>query len=190
MLSHGDEIARTQQGNNNAYAQDNETSWVNWELDERRRQLLAFTRKCFGLRHSHAVLRRRHFFRGEPTVKDGAKDLAWIRSDGKEFTGRDWGNGNNRAIGMLIWGDATDETDDRGRPIVGETLLIIFNGGSEPTEFTLPQIDGGGIWTELVDTARRELHVVSTGCVEVAPNSLVMLRYGENRRMTEQAQSR
>jgi len=190
MLSHGDEIARTQKGNNNAYAQDNETTWVNWELDERRRQLLAFTRKCFGLRHSHAVLRRRHFFRGEPTVKDGAKDLAWIRSDGKEFTGRDWGNGNNRAIGMLIWGDATDETDDRGRPIVGETLLIIFNGGSEPTEFTLPQIDGGGIWTELVDTARRELHVVSTGCVEVAPNSLVMLRYGENRRMTEQAQSR
>src|SRR5215467_7576354 len=188
MFSHGDEIARTQKGNNNAYAQDDETTWVNWELDERRRQLLAFTRKCFGLRHSHAVLRRRHFFRGEPTVKDGAKDLAWIRSDGKEFTGRDWGNGNNRAIGMLIWGDATDETDDRGRPIVGETLLIIFNGGSEPTEFTLPQIDGGGIWTELVDTARRELRVVSTGCVEVAPNSLVMLRYGENRRMTEQAQ--
>src|SRR5262252_4113400 len=190
MLSHGDEIARTQKGNNNAYAQDNETTWVNWELDERRRQLLAFTRKCFGLRHSHAVLRRRHFFRGEPTVKDGAKDLAWIRSDGKEFTGRDWGNGNNRAIGMLIWGDATDETDDRGRPIVGETLFIILNGGSEPIEFTLPQINGGGIWTELVDTARRELHVISTGCVEVAANSLVMLRYGENRRMTQEAQSR
>src|SRR5207237_2731552 len=65
MLSHGDEVARTQRGNNNAYAQDNETSWMRWDIDERSQQLLAFTRKCFNLRHTHAVLRRRHFFRGE-----------------------------------------------------------------------------------------------------------------------------
>jgi glycogen operon protein len=190
MLSHGDEIARTQSGNNNAYAQDNETSWLDWNLDDRRRQLLAFTRKCLNLRHAHAVLRRRHFFRGEPTVKDGGKDLSWIRPDGREMTGRDWGDGSNQALGMLIWGDATDETDDRGRPIVGETLFLIFNGSPDAIQFMLPVVDGGGIWTELVDTAHRELHVVNTGCVEVGPSSLVMLRYGENRRMTEDSQRR
>ncbi len=183
MLSHGDEVARTQGGNNNAYAQDNETTWMNWELDDRRRQLLAFTRKCFNLRHSHAVLRRRHFFSGEPTVKDGAKDVSWIRSDGRELTGRDWGDSNNHVVGMLIWGDATDETDDRGRPIVGETLLLIFNGGADSVPFTLPTVEGDGIWTELVDTAHRELHVIDSGSVELAGFSLVLLRYGENRRM-------
>ena len=190
MLSHGDEIARTQSGNNNAYAQDSEMSWVHWEMDARQRQLLAFTRRCFNLRHSHAVLRRRHFFRGEPTVKGGTKDVSWIRPDGRELTGQDWGDGTNRALGMLIWGDATDETDDRGRPIVGETLLLILNGGDEPLRFTLPTVDGDGIWTELVDTTLRELRVVSTGCVDIGASSLIMLRYGENRRMADDPQRR
>ena len=123
MLSHGDEIARTQSGNNNAYAQDNELSWVHWDLDDRRKQLLEFTRKCFNLRHAHAVLRRRHFFRGEPTIKGGPKDLSWIRPDGREMTGDDWNDWNNHALGMLIYGDATDETDDRGRPVRGDTCF-------------------------------------------------------------------
>src|SRR6185295_17338146 len=95
MLSHGDEIARTQNGNNNAYAQDNELCWVHWELDDRRKQLLDFTRRCFNLRHTHAVLRRRHFFRGEPTIKGGPKDLSWIHPDAREMTGDDWNNWNN-----------------------------------------------------------------------------------------------
>jgi isoamylase len=190
MLLGGDEIGRTQLGNNNAYAQDNETTWVHWELSARQRELLAFTRKCFNLRHSHAVLRRRHFFRGEPTVSGGAKDVSWIRPDGEELAGADWADGSNYAIGMLIWGDATDETDDRGRPIVGETLLLLFNGSADPLSFTLPTVDGGGIWTELVDTAERELRVVSTGCVGLEPFSLVMLRYGENRRVSDDQQRR
>ncbi len=183
MLSHGDEIARTQKGNNNAYAQDNETSWMHWDLDDRRKQLLAFTRKCLNLRHSHAVLRRRHFFRGEPTVKGGPKDLSWIRPDGKEMEHRDWHDPNNHALGMLIYGDATDETDDRGRPIKGETLLLLLNSSDRDTKFTLPTLDGDGIWAEMVDTAFRQLDVVTTGVVELAPFSLILLRYGENRRM-------
>jgi glycogen operon protein len=190
MLSHGDEIGRTQGGNNNAYAQDNETTWVNWDIDVRQGQLLAFTRKCFNLRHSHAVLRRRHFFRGEPTVKGGTKDVSWIRPDGRELTGRDWGDSSNQALGMLIWGDATDETDDRGRPIVGETLLLIVNGGAEPIQFNLPSVNGGGIWTQLVDTTQRELRVINTRCVDVAASSLVLLRYGENRRLGDDVQRR
>ena len=189
MLSHGDEIARTQKGNNNAYAQDNEITWVNWTLDERRRQLLAFTQKCLSLRHAHAVMRRRHFFRGEPTVKGGPKDLSWIRPDGCEMTGDDWGRGDNHTLGMLIYGDATDETDDRGRPIRGETLFLLVHGGEKSIDFTLPAVEGDGIWAELIDTAARELRVVTSGQVALAPFSLVLLRYGENRRMAD-AESR
>ena len=148
MLSHGDEIARTQCGNNNAYAQDNEISWVNWNLTERQQQLLAFTRKCLTLRHTHAVLRRRHFFRGEPTVKGGTKDLSWLKPSGEEMSNGDWHDSNNHALGMLIYGDATDETDDRGRPIKGETLLLLANSGNTDVTFTLPIIEGDGIWAE------------------------------------------
>ena len=188
MLSHGDEIGRTQQGNNNAYAQDNELSWVHWgDLDDWRRQLLAFTRKCFNLRHTHAVLRRRHFFRGEPTSKGGGKDLSWIRPDGQEMTNGDWQTAENHSLGMLIYGDATDETDDRGRPIKGETLLLLLNGGASETTFAMPVIEGNGIWAEMVDTARRELRVTSSGRVKLDPYSLILLRYGENRRMTDSA---
>ncbi len=190
MLSHGDEIARTQCGNNNAYAQDNETTWLHWDLDDRKQQLLAFTRRCLHVRHSHAVLRRRHFFRGEPTVKDGPKDVSWIRPDGLEMTGHDWGDRSGRALGMLIWGDATDETDDRGRAIVGETLLLILNNGADGVRFTLPTVEGNGMWTQLIDTAHRELAVLDSGSIELAPFSLVMFRYGENRRMANDARRR
>ena len=185
MISHGDEIARTQCGNNNAYAQDNELTWVHWDLDDRRKRLLAFVRKCFSLRHGHAVLRRRHFFRGEPTYKGGPKDLCWIRSDGREMTDGDWHDWNRHAVGMLIYGEATDETDDRGRPIKGETLLLVLNSGDRPVTFTMPDVEGPGIWAELVDTIERELRVITSAQIELAPSSLVLLRYGENRRMAD-----
>ena len=152
-------------------------------LDDWRRNLLAFTRKCFNLRHTHAVLRRRHFFRGEPITKGGSKDLCWIRPDGEEMTDQNWGDPNNRALGMLIYGEATDETDDRGRPIKGETLLLLVNGGDERIKYTLPSIDGGGIWAEMIDTSQSDLEVIARGSVDLKPHSLVLLRYGENRRM-------
>jgi glycogen operon protein len=181
MLSHGDEIARTQKGNNNAYAQDNEITWVNWELSDDQRRLLAFTRTCFHFRHAHAVLRRRHFFRGGPTSRGGPKDLSWLRPDGREMQNGDWQNADNRALGMLIYGDATDETDDRGRPIEGETLLLLTNASDSPVCFTLPVIDERGVWTELIDTSRRDLDVVESQ-VEVGAFGLTLLRYGINRR--------
>ncbi|HTE44924.1 MAG TPA: glycogen debranching protein GlgX [Gemmatimonadaceae bacterium] len=182
MLSHGDEIARTQRGNNNAYAQDNELTWIHWDLDDRRRALLAFTRRCLSLRHMHAVLRRRHFFRGEPTFKDGPKDLSWLRPDGREMTGGDWYDGDRHALGMLLYGDATDETDDRGRLITGETLLLLLNGGDAEVTFTLPAIAGDGIWAQVIDTAEHDLRIVTTGTASIAPYSLVLLRHGDDRR--------
>ena len=189
MLSHGDEIARTQHGNNNAYAQDNELTWMHWELDEDRRQLLAFTRKCFHLRHSHAVLRRRHFFSGEPTIKGGPKDLSWIRSDGAEMTGADWHNAENRVLGMLIYGEATDEMDDRGRPIKGETLLLVVNSGDAVVRFTLPEIDhasepgDAGAWASLLGSDDPAAGPVASASVNVEPHALLLLRYGGNRRV-------
>jgi isoamylase len=189
MLSHGDEMARTQRGNNNAYAQDNEVTWVNWDLDANQRRLLAFTRKCFNLRHAHPVLRRRHFFRGEPTIKGGPKDLSWIRPDGNEMTSRDWQNADNHAIGMLIYGDATDETDDRGRPIKGETLFLLLNASERNARFKLPTLEGSAdwIWSETIDTAYQELRTISGGVVNLAPFSLVLLRFGEGRRASNGA---
>src|SRR3712207_438098 len=115
MISHGDEVGRTQRGNNNAYAQDNEISWVHWDLDDRRRALLAFTRKVFAIRHLNPVLRRRTFFRGQVMDHAGVKDLTWIRPDGQEMRQENWDDQITHALGMLVHGEATDETDDRGR---------------------------------------------------------------------------
>jgi isoamylase len=188
MLSHGDEVARTQHGNNNAYAQDNELTWMQWdELDPWRKQLLAFTRKCFNLRHTHPVLRRRHFFRGGPADEGGRKDLSWIRTDGGEMRDGDWQNPGNHALGMLIYGDATDETDDHGRRIKGETLLMLVNGGNTDATFALPSIEGNGTWAEMIDTAQPELRIIADGKLCIDPYSLVLLRHGENRRMGNSA---
>jgi len=183
MISHGDEIGRTQYGNNNAYAQDNEISWVDWELEDWQQDLLAFTRRLFAIRHANPVLRRRSFFSGRPVSAAGAKDLTWIRPDGGEMTDADWHRGDAHTLGMLISGEAADETDERGRPVKGDTMLLILNGGDKRTTFSLPTIGTEGEWVELVDTAARDMRVVSEDVVQVAPHSLVLLRYGTDRRL-------
>ena len=186
MLSHGDELARTQRGNNNAYAQDNELTWVNWTVSDRARALLGFTRRVLAIRHSNPVLRRRHFFRGEATTQGGPKDLSWIRPDGQEMTQADWHDEENRVVGMLIHGEATDELDDRGRPISGDTMLLLLNGGEQRVSFVLPPVGGPErhTWAELIDTADEDLRRIDDGCVWVEPYSLVLLRLGSNRRLT------
>ncbi len=190
MISHGDEIARTQKGNNNAYAQDNEISWMDWTLDERREALLAFTRNVFAIRHAHPVFRRRHFFRGAP-VKDGApKDLMWIRPDGQEMTDDDWRNARNKALGALINGEATDDTDERGRPIHDDTMMLLTNAGDDEVKFTLPQIAPDRRWAELVDTREEHLMVIEAGWVSLAPHSFMLLRFGPDRRMAVEPASR
>jgi glycogen operon protein len=187
MIAHGDELARTQRGNNNAYAQDNEISWLCWDLDDRRRALLEFTRRVFAIRQANPVLRRRTFFRGEVVSHEGIKDLTWLRPDGAEMAQEDWDFAHGRALGMLIHGEATDEADDRGRPIRGDTMLLLVNSCHEPVEFALPALDDGtpDEWTVLVDTAEGEIAVVDAPALPVLPYSLVLLRQGRERRLTE-----
>jgi isoamylase len=193
MISHGDEIARTQRGNNNAYAQDNELTWVNWELDERRQELLEFVRKVFAIRRAHPVLRRRHFFEGQPIDESGQKDVTWLRADAKEMMQEDWTNPATLRLGMLIHGDATDEVDERGRPVKGDTLLIVMNNSPAEMDFRLPHIEQGGLWAELLDTnlrADEPAQVVKSECIRLAPYSLMLLRYGRERRIAIERPSR
>ncbi|HWC74654.1 MAG TPA: glycogen debranching protein GlgX [Gemmatimonadales bacterium] len=171
MIAHGDELARTQRGNNNAYCQDNEITWVNWTLDERQQALLDFARQVFAIRADNPVLRRRTFFHGQVVEHPGLKDLTWLRADGKEMMQDDWKDPHAHALGMLINGEATDETDDTGEPIKGDTMLLLINGGDADVDFPLP--DHGG-WSPLIDTARPLEHPADH--YPLSANSLVLLR--------------
>jgi isoamylase len=190
MLAHGDELGRTQKGNNNAYAQDNELTWMPWDLTEEQQRLQAFTRKLLALRQAHPVLRRRHFFRGQLLQGSQRKDVTWLRPDGKEFTDADWGNAEAQCFGMLLDGMATDEVDDRGHVVSGDTLLLLLNGGETPVRFTLPVLGEMKIWAVMVDTAKHELPVVRRGRVTVDPHTLMLLRYGADRRIATSADVR
>ncbi|MER6473428.1 glycogen debranching protein GlgX [Streptomyces collinus] len=155
MLSHGDELGRTQRGNNNAYCQDNEISWVDWELTEEQRALADFTRRLIGLRAGHPVLRRRRFFRGETVTnaKQPLPDLMWLRPDAREMTDRDWQRGDAHSVGVFLNGDAIAERDARGGRVIDDSFLLLFNGYWEPVDFRLPDASFGERWTTLIDTA-------------------------------------
>jgi glycogen operon protein len=183
MISHGDEIGRTQRGNNNAYAQDNEISWVDWELEPWQEELLEFTRRVLALRHTNAVLRRRSFFRGRPVGAAGVKDLTWVRPDAREMADADWSARDTHVLGMLINGEGADETDERGRPVNGDTMLLLLNGGFDAVTFRLPDIGLEGTWVKLVDTAQAETDVPVAAELELPGFSLALLRFNTDRRL-------
>ena len=152
MLCGGDELGRTQGGNNNAYCQDNETSWFDWDLGPAERELLSFVRKMIRFRLDHPVLRRRRFLRGRSTRPGTAKDLTWFDADGREMTDEAWEREQARCVGVRLVGDAIDETDDRGGRIVDDTLLMLFNAHDREVPFTLPGPGRGAWWTRVIDT--------------------------------------
>ncbi|MCW2920832.1 MAG: glgX 1 [Thermoleophilia bacterium] len=156
MLLGGDEMGRSQGGNNNAYCQDNEISWVDWDLDDDQVELLDFTRRAVEIFNDHAVLRRRAFFTGNPIAGDGVKDVTWLRPDGTEMQGDDWHAGDAFCMGMLIDGQATDEVDERGRAAKGDTILLVLNSGETSRSFSMPDMDRRGAWEVLLDTARED----------------------------------
>ncbi len=141
MLHGGDELGRTQQGNNNAYCQDNEISWFDWDLDEHQRNLVEFTRRAIQVRHDQEALRRRLFFKGRPEHPDSIKDVTWITPAGTEFGPDDWNNPELRTICMRLAGDAIVEIDEEGMPVQPSSLFLIFHAGEEPIEVTLPLVN-------------------------------------------------
>ncbi|MBI4260302.1 MAG: glycogen debranching enzyme GlgX, partial [Actinobacteria bacterium] len=171
----------TQGGNNNAYCQDNEISWVRWDLSSADRKLLAFARRATRLFRENPVLRRRSFFTGRP-IGSGRKDLTWIRADGREMTDEEWSDPDNHVLGMLIHGRATDEVNERGKPIFGDTLLLLVNGGGRSRLFVLPEVEGPGVWNEMLNAAQPEsTRVLKKPALNLVAHSLILLRYGESR---------
>lgn len=152
MLQAGDELGRTQHGNNNAYCQDNEISWIDWSIDQPRQELLEFTKFLIAVRSQHPVLCRAKFFQGRQLRGSEVKDLAWFRPDGKEMTDEDWNTWFARGLGIRLAGDSIEEVDERGNRIADDTLLILLNAHYEPLSFTLPAHRRGVRWERVLDT--------------------------------------
>ena len=171
MLVAGDEFGRTQGGNNNAYCQDDEISWLNWDLEEKGKSLIRFVQQLAALRHRYPILRRNLFLKSEFNEELGVKDLAWINANGSEMTQDNWADLNMRCFGMLLDGRAQPSgIRQRGREV---TLLIVINGHHDLVNFTLPVCPDDGHeheWVLLVDTNRSDL----TGDLLFAP----ALQYG------------
>ncbi len=153
MLLAGDEFGRTQGGNNNAYCQDNEISWLHWELQAWQQELLDFTRQVIALWREQPVLHRRKFFQGRSIRGSDIKDITWLEPSGQEMTDESWDSGFVRSLGMLLAGDMIDETDERGQRIVGDTLLLLLNAHHEAVAFQLPPLAQGESWECVLDTA-------------------------------------
>ncbi|MGH9302969.1 MAG: glycogen debranching protein GlgX [Acidimicrobiales bacterium] len=175
MLLGGDELGRSQRGNNNAYCQDNPISWFDWEIGDAGVDLMAFTRRLIAIVKTNPVLRRRDFLTGTPKGPGDAKDVTWVRPDSSEMTEEDWRDPESRAVGMLLLGDAADEVDERGRRMRGETLLLLLNGGTRSLSYSLPHVEEPGVWEELLNTATPRAHPVRRRVVNLASHSLLLL---------------
>jgi isoamylase len=147
LLLAGDELGRTQLGNNNAYCQDNELSWLDWARADR--ELLEFVKTLMKIRKEHALFRRRTFFRGRAVREPDVKDISWLNPDGHEMSDEDWNKASARCLGVFISGSGLSERDERGNPVADDDLLLLLNAHDEVVEFNLP----GDAWTLLLDTA-------------------------------------
>ena len=182
MICGGDEMGRTQRGNNNAYCQDGPLSWYDWHLDDDDRRLLEFTRSMVALRQSQPVLRRRKFFQGRQIHGSDVKDLTWYGPDGTEMTDSEWEDARLQVLGLRLGGDALNEKDEYGNVVTGDTLLIILNGDDELLEFPLPPLtpSEGQRWHVTVDTSVAEVplgrELMEGTRVCLVPRSLMVLQ--------------
>jgi isoamylase len=153
MIFSGDPLSNTQHGNNNGYCQDNEMTWLNWDLaDTRRTQFLEFCRKCTQIWHEQPVFQRRKFFIGRPIRGSKIKDISWFGPDGQEMDDAVWGSPFIKCLGVRLAGDIINEVDERGEPISGDSLLLILNAHWEEIHFTMPAARTEHIWETLLDT--------------------------------------
>jgi glycogen operon protein len=152
MLLGGDEMNRTQHGNNNAWCQDNEVSWYDWTPDPDSEALRRFTRRLIDLRRRHPVLRRESFLRGEEVKGSGLPDVWWFRADGRKMTRRDWQIGEH-VLGMFLNGEEIPNPGPRGEDIEDDSFLLLFNAHHEDRTFMLPRRRFGARWTLELSTA-------------------------------------
>ncbi|MBI2880186.1 MAG: glycogen debranching protein GlgX [Candidatus Tectomicrobia bacterium] len=155
MILGGDELGRTQRGNNNAYCQDNEISWYDWRITEGDRSFLGFVRRLIQLRRGQPVLQRRKFFKGEPVGDSRVKDITWLSPEGREMTEEDWHRPQARALGVRLEGEAGDEMDEKGNKVRGDTLLILLSSHPEALSFVLPAAPPRARWEWVLDTIPR-----------------------------------
>ena len=156
MFLAGDVMGRSQNGNNNGYCQDNETTWVNWSLDEQGEAFKAFTQRLIQLRHQHPLFGRRRFFQGRPIRGSGVKDILWLKPDGQEMTDEEWGQAYARCLGMFLSGEGLDERDERNRPIKDDTFLVLTNAHHEAIPFQLPATAEAMEWLSVLDTVQTD----------------------------------
>jgi glycogen operon protein len=152
MLLAGDEMGRSQQGNNNAYCQDNETSWVDWDLSDADRELIEFVARLVHLRRNHPVFHRRNFFQGRELRGTGIKDIHWLKPDGQEMTDEEWAHDFARSLGVFLSGEALGEVDRQGHAIHDDNFILLFNAHHEKLDFKLPVLCEGCAWQAVLDT--------------------------------------
>jgi glycogen operon protein len=183
MLLGGDEMARTQQGNNNPYCQDNEISWYDWSLAEAHAEQVEFTRRLIELRFAHRVFRRRRWFEGR-SIRGGAEhDIAWFTPQGTMMTEEDWNVGYAKSIEVFLNGEAMAEPDVRGEHVIDDTFLWLVNAHFEPLVFTICPEEWGASWTRIFDTSEPRGGFDEDGLIfgagedlKVKPRSQVLLR--------------
>jgi isoamylase len=179
MILAGDEIGRTQHGNNNAYCQDNELSWLDWNAADS--DLLEYTRSLVALRKKHRMFRRRSWFRGRPIRAGGPKDIEWFRPDGTEMSAEDWHVGFAKSLGVFLSGRSIPDLDADGTRALDETFYVIFNAHYEPLDFIVPNLDWGKSWLRILDTASASVESTGPRCaagtaIHVGARSTVILR--------------
>jgi isoamylase len=152
MIVAGDELDRSQGGNNNAYCQDNEISWFSWNPSDRGHHLLALVRRLIRLRRSHPVFQRRRFFQGRPIRGSGVKDIIWLKPDGGEMSDVEWQQSHARCLGVYLSGEGLTESDERGRPVADYSFVLLFNAHHETIDFHLPALVDNARWLVVLDT--------------------------------------
>ncbi|MGJ5676515.1 MAG: glycogen debranching protein GlgX [Nostochopsis sp.] len=181
MLVMGDEMGRSQQGNNNPYCQDNEISWLDWDLQEENEALLDFTRQLIDLRRRHPVLRRRKWFQGRAIHGSGVHDILWFNPDGGEMTEEQWNDGFTKAIGIFLNGEEIATPGPKGERIIDENFLLFFNAHYEMVEFIIPARLQDWEWLTIIDTTKprfvqRGKRYIEDKPIQVEARSLVMLQ--------------
>jgi isoamylase len=152
MLLHGDELGRTQHGNNNVYAQDNELAWVDWERARDFEYLTEFVGRIARLRSEHPVFRRRRFFKGRPVKGTPLEDIGWFKPDGDQMSDDDWESGFAKSVAVFLNGDGIREPDARGERLTDQSFFLLFNAHHESIEFAIPDLGAAERWHVIVDT--------------------------------------